>query len=56
MADAAASSVLRNVGEAAISALCIAVAIVPIGEMVFAIVSEAFIVVVTKFRKAEFHW
>lgn len=56
MADAAASSVLWNVGAVAISALCIAVAMAPIGGTAFAIVSEAFIVAVTKLRKAVFHW
>ena len=56
MADAAASSVLRNVGAAAISALCIAVTMAPIGGIVFAIVSEISLVAVTKLRKVVFHW
>lgn len=42
-------------GAAAINALCIATAIPPIGAMALAMASEAFIVSVTKLRKAVFH-
>jgi len=55
MAEAVSSRVLRNAGAAAISALCIVVAMAPIGGTVFAMVSEALMVEVTKLRKAAFH-
>jgi len=55
MAEAAPSRVLRKVGEAAISTFWIAAAAAPNGWMVSAIVLEAFIVAVTKLRKAVFH-
>lgn len=55
IAEAADSRVVRKEGAAAISAFCIAVAMAPSGGIVFARISEAFIVAATKFRKAVFH-
>lgn len=56
MDEAAPWRVLRKAGAAAKNALYIAVAMAPIGETVFEIVSEALIVATTKLRKAVFHW
>ena len=55
-ADAAPLRVLWKAGEAEISALFIAAPIAPMGGIVFAMFSEAFMVAVTKLRKPVFVW
>ncbi len=55
MADAVPSRTLRKVGATLINALWIAAATIPIGAILFAAVSAAFVVATTKVRKTSFH-